>query len=120
MASWWVNQLGTHKLEIQGGYLWAPISPHHGHESMNLVCQGDLVFSHVSGRIIAIGTAQSEPYFSLKSLEISEARLHPNINWANEGMRVEVLYDKLEDPIVIGSIVDQLMPLMQVNGMLRL
>ena len=113
MASWWVNQLGTHKIQIPGNHLWAPISPDPGHRSMNLVRPGDIVFSHVRGEIIAVGIAQSEPYYSLKCTEIREAKLHPNINWSNEGMRIDTDFEKLENPIVIDRIVDQLMPMMQ-------
>ena len=57
---WWVNQNQTFRQEIQGGYLWSPKRNSNGaknpfYEFMREVVPGDLIFSFVDTRIIAIG-----------------------------------------------------------------
>ena len=74
MRYWWVNQNQTFRQEIGGGYLWSPKRNANGarnpfYESMRKVAPGDLIFSFVDTRIVAIGTAQSYCYESPKPAE---------------------------------------------------
>ena len=64
MRYWWVNQNQTYRHEVQGGYLWSPKRNANGarnpyYESMREVAPGDLVFSFMDTRILAVGIAQS-------------------------------------------------------------
>jgi hypothetical protein len=57
---WWVNQNQTFRQEIDGGYLWSPKRNANGakntlYEFMREVAPGDLIFSFVDTRIVAIG-----------------------------------------------------------------
>jgi putative restriction endonuclease len=64
MRYWWVNQNQTYRHEVQVGYLWSPKRNANGarnpfYESMREVAPGDLIFSFIDTRILAIGIAQS-------------------------------------------------------------
>jgi hypothetical protein len=59
---WWVNQNQTYRHEVQGGYLWSPKRNVNGarnpfYESMREVAPGDLIFSFMDTRILAVGVA---------------------------------------------------------------
>jgi len=89
MRYWWVNQNQTYRHEVQGGYLWSPKRNANGarnpfYEAMREVSPGDLVFSFVDTRIIAIGVAQSYCYESPKCPEFGSS----GQNWENIGWRV--------------------------------
>ena len=96
MRYWWVNQNQTFRQEIGGGYLWSPKRNANGarnpfYESMREVSPGDLIFSFVDTRIVAIGTAQSYCYESPKPAEFGEAGL----NWEAIGWRIRVNFTRL-------------------------
>jgi len=93
---WWVNQNQTFRHEIGGGYLWSPKRNANGarnpfYESMREVSPGDVIFSFVDTRIVAIGTAQSYCYESPKPTEFGEAGL----NWEAIGWRIRVSFSGL-------------------------
>jgi hypothetical protein len=59
---WWVHHGERYRNEIDGGYLWAPkqIGGHSrgvSHQRMIRVVPGDLVFSRIDDRVVAIGVA---------------------------------------------------------------
>jgi hypothetical protein len=96
MRYWWVNQNQTSRQEIEGGYLWSPKRNANGarnpfYESMREVAPGDLIFSFVDTRIVAIGIAESYCYESPKPEEFGNA----GMNWENIGWRVRVRYTNL-------------------------
>ena len=96
MRYWWVNQNQTFRQEIGGGYLWSPKRNANGarnpfYESMREVSPGDVIFSFVDTRIVAIGTAQSYCYESPKPAEFGEAGL----NWEAIGWRIRVSFSRL-------------------------
>jgi putative restriction endonuclease len=81
MRYWWVNQNQTSRQEIEGGYLWSPKRNANGarnpfYESMREVAPGDLVFSFVDTRIVAIGIAESYCYESPKPEEFTKWPKH--------------------------------------------
>ena len=91
MRYWWVNQNQTFRQEIKGGYLWSPKRSANDvrnpfYEFMREVTPGDLVFSFVDTRIVAIGTVTSYCYESPKPLEFGDA----GSNWETIGWRVRV------------------------------
>src|SRR5215469_9827436 len=95
MRYWWVNQNQTHRHELGGGYLWSPKrnairSRNPFYESMREVAPGDIVFSFVDTRIIAIAVAQSYCWESPKP-EFGLA----GQNWENIGWKVLVTFTPL-------------------------
>jgi putative restriction endonuclease len=96
MRYWWVNQNQTYKQELGGGYLWSPKRNANGarnpfYESMREVAPGDLIFSFVDTRIVAIGIAESYCYESPKPIEFGDAGL----NWEAIGWRLRVRFTNL-------------------------
>src|SRR5882757_3852390 len=75
MRYWWVNQNKTYHHEITGGYLWSPKRNANGarnpfYESMREVAPGDLIFSFMDTRILAVGIAKSYCWESPKPLGV--------------------------------------------------
>ena len=100
MRYWWVNQNQTHRQEIEGGYLWSPkrcanSARNPFYESMREVAPGDLIFSFVDTRIVAIGIAASYCYESPKPLEFGRI----GMNWERVGWRVRVRFTRLRHQI---------------------
>ena len=88
MRYWWVNQNQTFRHEIGGGYLWSPKRNANGarnpfYESMREVSPGDLIFSFVDTRIVAIGIAKSYCWECPKPAEFGSAGEY----WENVGWR---------------------------------
>jgi putative restriction endonuclease len=97
---WWVNQNQTFRQEIAGGYLWSPKRNANGarnpsYEFMREVTPGDLVFSFVDTRIVALGIVASYCYESPKPAEFGEVGL----NWEAIGWRVRVNFVSLHEKI---------------------
>ena len=93
MRYWWVNQNQTHRQEIGGGYLWSPQAQRESrsqpfYESMREVAPGDVVFSFVDTRIVAIGIAASCYYESPKPSEFGQT----GMNWERVGWRVRMRF----------------------------
>jgi putative restriction endonuclease len=93
---WWVNQNQTFRHEIQDGYLRSPKRNANGarnpfYEFMREVAPGDLIFSFVDTRIVAIGTVVSYCYESPKPAEFGVVGL----NWEAIGWRVRVNFTSL-------------------------
>ena len=91
-----MNQNQTYRHEVQGGYLWSPKRNANGvrnpfYESMREVAPGDLIFSFVDTRILAIGIAQSYSWENPKPLEFGNA----GQNWENIGWKVKVNFTEL-------------------------
>jgi putative restriction endonuclease len=97
---WWVNQNQTYRQEIAGGYLWSPKRNANGarnpfYEFMREVTPGDLVFSFVDTRIVALGIVASYCYESPKPAEFGGVGL----NWEAIGWRVRVNFVSLQSKI---------------------
>jgi len=89
MRYWWVNQNQTFRHEIAGRYLWSPkrntnLTRNPFYESMRGVSPGDLIFSFVDARIVAIGVAMSYCWECPKPAEFGTTRQY----WENAGWRV--------------------------------
>ncbi len=100
MRFWWVNQNQTHRQEIGGGYLWSPKRNSNNarnpfYEFMREVAPGDLVFSFVDTRIIAVGIVRSYCYESPKPIEFGAI----GMNWEQIGGRVRVDFTVLQSRI---------------------
>ena len=113
MRYWWVNQNQTFRHEVEGGYLWSPKRNANGarnpfYESMREVAPGDLIFSFVDTRILAIGIAQSYCWESPKPLEFGTA----GENWENIGWKVKVSFTRLLNKIRPKDHIEILRPLL--------
>ena len=100
MRYWWVNQNQTYRHEVQGGYLWSPKRNANGarnpfYEFMREVAPGDLIFSFMDTRILAVGIAQSYCWESPKPQEFGSA----GQNWENIGWKVTVQFTELENKV---------------------
>ena len=100
MRYWWVNQNQTYRQEIAGGYLWSPKRNANGarnpfYEFMREVTPGDLIFSFVDTRIVALGIVSSYCYESPKPAEFGGVGL----NWEAIGWRVRVNFVSLQEKI---------------------
>ncbi len=100
MRYWWVNQNQTFRQEITGGYLWSPKRNANSarnpfYEFMREVAPGDVVFSFVDTRIVAIGIVTSYCYESPKPSEFGEIGL----NWEAIGWRAQVNFTLLLNKI---------------------
>jgi len=96
MRYWWVNQNQTYRQELGGGYIWSPKrNANHArnpfYETMREVSPGDIVFSFVDTRIVALGIAQSYCWESPKPLEFGGT----GENWDDRGWKVRVSFTKL-------------------------
>ena len=97
---WWVNQNQTYRSEIAGGYIWSPKRKandykNHFYETMKEVAPGDMVFSFVDTRVIAIGVAGSYCCESPRPGEFGAT----GANWSTVGWRVNVSFHRLAHPI---------------------
>ena len=113
MRYWWVNQNQTYRHEVAGGYLWSPKRNANGarnpfYESMREVAPGDLIFSFMDTRILAIGIAQSYCWESPKPLEFGTA----GQNWEDIGWRVRVRFTELANRVRPKDHIDILRPLL--------
>lgn len=60
MRFWWVNHAQTMRQEVDGGYLWSPVTESGGkrsqfYDNMRLAEPGDLVLSFANGRVGKVG-----------------------------------------------------------------
>ena len=113
MRYWWVNQNQTYRHEVEGGYLWSPKRNANGarnpfYESMREVAPGDLIFSFVDTRILAIGIAQSYCWESPKPSEFGTA----GQNWEDVGWRVRAAFIRLDNQVRPKDHIDLLRPLL--------
>jgi putative restriction endonuclease len=113
MRYWWVNQNQTYRHEVQGGYLWSPKRNANGarnpfYESMREVSPGDLIFSFMDTRILAVGIADSYCWENPKPLEFGEA----GQNWENIGWKVKVNFRQLSHKIRPKDHIEILRPLL--------
>jgi hypothetical protein len=113
MRYWWVNQNQTYRHEISGGYLWSPKRNANGgrnpfYETMREVAPGDLVFSFMDTRIMALGVARSYCWESPKPIEFGTF----GQNWEHVGWRVSVQFTELNVKVRPKDQMDILRPLL--------
>src|SRR5437764_11411631 len=113
MRYWWVNQNQTHRQEIGGGYLWSPKRNADGgrnafYEYMREVSPGDLIFSFVDTRIVAIGILTSNGYECPKPAEFGDAGAY----WNTIGWKARVNFVRTENQIRPREHINLLAPLL--------
>lgn len=97
---WWVNNKQTYKHEVDGGYLWSPLTRsdggrHEFYENMKRVRPGDVVFSFANAQLRAVGVCVAPAILMPKPTEFGVA----GSAWLNEGWRVPVSFSKLDQPL---------------------
>lgn len=112
MGYWWVSQGRTYKHERQFGYIWAPCHNENGKrfyywDNVAKIEPGDIVYSYVKGKILAISTANSYAYRAPVPRD-SEAQ----VVWLQNGWKVDLDYVDLIEPIPIDEVLAELLPLM--------
>lgn len=115
MGCWWVSQGRTYEHERQFGYVWAPLHNKTGKtyyywDNVAKIQPGDIVFSYVNKKIVAISTANSYAYRAPVPRD-SEAKAV----WLQNGWKVDLDYLVLIEPIPIDEVIDKLLPLLPVK-----
>ena len=109
MAYWWVSQNKTYQHERDGRFLWAPQlntagRPQHHWTSMTEVQPGDVIFSAVKQKIVAVSVANSAAYDAPRPSGF-EGEL-----WEANGWRVDLRFQELDQPVRISDILNELKP----------
>jgi hypothetical protein len=73
---------------------------------MNQVQPGDVIFSYVGGRIVAVSIARTAAHDSPRPRDLGEGL------WEDAGKRIEVEYRDLATPLSIAAVITDLQPLM--------
>lgn len=113
MACWWVFQNTTYKEESEGSFLWAPKkdkggkTPYHWKTMLQLE-DGDIVFSCVKQKIVAISTVINAAYTFDKPFYDTNL----DNTWETEGYKADLLFTELNTPIDLSTIRSTLMPMM--------
>lgn len=116
MACWWVFQNSTYKEESEGSFLWAPKvdrggnTPYHWKTMIQLE-DGDIVFSCVKQKIVAISTVINSAYSFDKPFHDTNL----DNSWETEGYKADLIFTELETPIDLRTIRDTLMPMMPAS-----
>lgn len=100
---WWVNQGSTHRQEVEGGYLWAPVTSRSGrevvhHRNMAELQAGDTVFHYWAGEIQAVSRVLEAAVRSSIPDEL------PDQAWEQEGRRASVAVVSLDEAVPLQDI----------------
>jgi putative restriction endonuclease len=112
VAYWWVSQNQTYVHESSGGYLWAPKADQAGNvpyhwKTMLEVRPGDVVFSYVDQKMVAVSVATSLAIDSDRPGEFGK-----DDTWIKDGWRIDATYQRLQVPLSIASVRSELQPLL--------
>jgi len=113
MAFWWVNHKQTFKQEVGQGYIWSPKRNNDGsfnqsYDNMTLVRRHDIIFSYAFQRIAAIGVIESEAKDSSQPEEFGSV----GQQWAKDGWLVNIVWEKLDQPLIPKDHLSQIAPLL--------
>ncbi|QRY31196.1 HNH endonuclease [Variovorax sp. PDNC026] len=121
MKFWWVNHNGTHKQEIEGGYIWCPPTIKGGgiketYNTLKLVQAGDVIFSYAKQKIGAVGIAKE--HYAVAPRPGTSA--HSGGGWAPNGWMVPIEWTVLDTPFAPADHSTVILPYMQeVNAPLK-
>jgi 5-methylcytosine-specific restriction protein B len=99
---WWVNQGSTLDVELNGGYIWAPIKSKTGRsiyhwDNLSDVGKDDIIIHYANGYLRFISRV-IEPARKTKNPHAMNGR-----NWSQEGNLVRVDYHELKPPISLNK-----------------
>lgn len=106
---WVVKQGKTFTDEFEGGYLWAPITNKVGHKityytNVTKVKKGDVIFSFVKGKLIAINTCEEE------FVDCKNPLINHKEDWITDGWKIIVKFTKIDQPPLLKSSIDRIRP----------
>lgn len=106
---WVVNQGKTFEDEFSGGYLWAPITNKAGHQStyytnVTKVKKGDVIFSFVKGKLVAISRCEEE-FVNCKNPLIKHKE-----DWISDGWKIIVKFTKIDRAPLLKTYIDRIRP----------
>jgi hypothetical protein len=106
---WVVNQGKTFTDEFEGGYLWAPITNKAGHQNtyytnVTKVKKGDVIFSFVKGKLVAINTCEEE------FVDCKNPLTNHKEDWISDGWKIIVKFTKIDQPLLIKTYIDRIRP----------
>ena len=99
---WWVNQGSTLDVELNGGYIWAPIKSKTGRsiyhwDNLSDVCKDDIIIHYANGYL----------RYASRVIEPARKTNDPHAinggNWPQEGNLVRVDYHELKPPIPLNK-----------------
>jgi hypothetical protein len=103
---WWVNQGASYSRARDGGYLWAPTQTKSGGSAfdhwrnMRYLREGDFVLNYANTKIRAVSRVNGEATPSGHPDPADEA-------WSDQGLRAEVEYRDLAEPLDLGDIANE-------------
>ena len=111
MSVFYVYQGKTYTHERAGSYVWSPKvnkigQKNKGYKNMELVKKGDIVFNHANKMIRAISIAKTDCYDSVQPQALKDAE--KDIEWGDDGYRVDLDYCDLDVPFAPETIRDWL------------
>ena len=124
LSFWWVNHKQTGKVEVAGGYIWSPQKNNNGSTNQTYInltrtAIGDIIFSYVGGRIVAVGKVIAPVQNQERPAEFGTT----GHQWDKTGWLVRVQWQELKNPLVPKSYLNEIVPLLpskhapiQANG----
>lgn len=112
MASHWVvNQGRTFQDELEGGFLWAPVTNKAGskqefYTNLTKMKRGQQFYSNVGGKIVAVAVVTEE------AVECKNPLNNHKEDWIPDGWMVRVDYAKLDTPVDLKAHIDRIGPLL--------
>lgn len=100
---WWVNQGLSFKTESDEGYVWAPQQTKSGvsvahHTNVGTLTVGDVIIHYKDSKVRALGLVTSPGAPS------PNPSPNPSGPWQQQGLRAEVRYFQLDNPISLAEI----------------
>ncbi|KUK97204.1 MAG: ATPase [Methanothrix harundinacea] len=97
---WWVNQGSTLDVELNGGYIWAPIKSKTGRsiyhwDNLSDVSNDDIIIHYANGYLRYVSRV-IEPAKKTKDPHAMSGR-----NWSQQGNLVRVDYHELKPPVAL-------------------
>lgn len=125
MSFWWVNHKQTFRQEFGGGYVWCPKRKQNGalnhfYETVRQVRPGDVVLSYADAAVQGFGFVQTHCYSCPRPDDFGQV----GDAWDERGWRVDVLFQKLPNPLRTADHAQLIAPLLparyspiRANGM---
>lgn len=110
---WWVNHKQTFMQEVDGGYLWSPLTRNDGaknvfYDNMHKTHPGDIIFSFADAKVQAVGICKAPAFLSPRPSEFGRS----GDAWSDEGWKVTVDFKRLDAPIRPKNHMEILAPLL--------
>lgn len=111
---WWVNHQETFRQEIDGSYLWSPKANKTGarnvsYDNMTRAAPGEVVFSHASGQIGAVGVVIDHVRTAPAPAQSAEAATRAR---TDAGWLLPIRFEPLSQPLAPKDHMTRLAPLL--------